>query len=705
MTSLDFPPSSISSACRTPKSFLLATAISCLVIGSAWMGCAKVQTTDGSGGNSGTGGSKVNQPTIPGLKSITISPATQEITLTQAAGSPNPNPGMASFTAMGTKDDGSTLDVTTMVNWQLMPSNGTVGSGSVTVNGAGVFTVTAYSGDIRATATLTATFKGSFFGTGFNTANQGKLDGSPSGSQITLAYPLDHAIFPYNFGAVTIQVPKPGNQDIARLSWVGDGLDFTYYGTCEAGQPGSGCYVTLPGAFAQSYFVGASSQHDIKLTVRLASTAGGSVVESNTIQVAWANVPLSGGLYYWTTIAPGAVAGYVAPDATDPRGTAVMRYNFDGGDMTPTPKLVWTDTGSPYTTPAFQGSPPAQEGTDPESARTWGNGRCIGCHAISFDGKLMAFSIGGSDASSFGLLDIAAKTLFQVEPTPPNTTPTGIELLKLQRKGKFATFTTFGPKGDLMVNMFRGRFIMRSIPDLLTQKDDLFGTATSERKTDPFWSPDGKFFTFASYDLSQGADAAKYNGDNKIGAQIWLASADATGPMNDAKIIVPRAQGVTSYYPTISHDGQMLAFNKSSCSGPVNPGGYGTGPCDGYDDITATLWLTNTSGKVPVNLQRANAGDSNSNSWPRWSPDSGIFRNQRLYWLAFSSRRPYGLQVNSGGGTGAKPQLWFAAVSVGEEFTTDPSAAGVWLPGQNISQAIPTGNHVPQWVKFAVPIE
>jgi hypothetical protein len=93
-----------------------------------------------------------------------------------------------------------------------------------------------------------------------------------------------------------------------------------------------------------------------------------------------------------------------------------------------------------------------------------------------------------------------------------------------------------------------------------------------------------------------------------------------------------------------------------------------------------------------------------SNSWPRWSPDNGIFRGQKLYWLAFSSRRAYGLQVNSVG-TSAKPQLWFAAILVGNEFATDPSRAPVWLPDQNLSVELPTGNHVPQWVKFVVPIQ
>ena len=679
---------------------------------SSWgWGCAKVQTSPdaptggGSGGSTSSGGLPgATLPSIPGLKSITVSPAQQTVKLTQTGATVSPD--NATFTASGTLADGSTMDITSQVSWQLMPPNGMVSAGAATVAGPGIYSVVAYSGNIQAAGTLTATLSADFLAPGFPAGSASKFDSASAGTggQVTVAYPLDGAIFPSNFG-VTVQVPKSGGQDIARLSWSGDGLDLRYYGMCETG-PGSGCYVTVPPSFASTFFVGASSQNNLALTVRLASSSGSGVVDSNTVHVAWAGVALSGGLYYWTTINPGAVPLYTAPDPSDPRGTAVMRYNF-GGDATK-PELVWTDRGSPNTTPPFQESPPAVMGVDSATTppQQWGEGRCVGCHAISFDGKTMAFSIGGSAASSFALLDIGTTTLAVLDPAASNPTSTGLDALKKNRKGNFATFTTIGPDGTRMVTMYRGNLTLRTVPDLLAQRDMLFSTATGERKTDPFWSADGSHFAFTSYDPAQDPTSnSRFNGDTKTGGQIWVATADAMGPHDDAKLIVPRAAGVTSYYPTISHDGTLLAFNKSTCSGPANVGNYGTGPCDGYDDITASLWLTTPDGTPPVILARANAGDQSSNSWPRWSPDNGNFRSQRLYWLAFSSRRPYGLQINSGGGTGAKPQLWFAAVLVGGEFVSDPSAAAVWLPGQNLSQASPTGNHVPQWVKVAVRIE
>ena len=118
-------------------------------------------------------------------------------------------------------------------------------------------------------------------------------------------------------------------------------------------------------------------------------------------------------------------------------------------------------------------------------------------------------------------------------------------------------------------------------------------------------------------------------------------------------------------------------------------------------------------GARPIRLDRANGGMAPQfdNSWPRWSPDNGTFRGQKLYWLAFSSRRPYGMQVNYNvPPLSTKPQLWFGAVLIGGELFQDPSSPPVWLPAQNPTPAggvpnqVPTGNHVPQWVKVAVAI-
>ena len=642
-------------------------------------------------------------PAIPDLESLTVIPVTAQPVTLMPDGM-NGFTAMASFKCEGRLKDGTMADITNRVNWSLEPSTGLIATGNATVTSPGSYTVRAASGGINGTAPLQVNFAGKTYGMGFNQTDAPKLDNGSSSGAVNVTYPLDGAIFPSNFGAVTFHIGKTGLQDIARINFAGTGLDVQHYGICEAGMPGNGCYVTLPSAVTK-LLVAPSAQDDITVTARLGSSGGTGFAESAPLKLAWANVALSGGLYYWTTIlCPNGVcpiSGYTLP-AMAVEGTAIMRYKFEGDS--PERELIWTDKGSPVSTPPFAGSPPAQAGTDPGGLRpAWGEGTCIGCHAISFDGKLMALSIGGSDPSNFAVLDIAGKMMYTLDQTAvdPNN---AIEVLRRKRRPNFATFTAFGP-GNVMVNMYRGKLTLHEVsPALAVIRDNLFSN-TDELKSDPFWSPDGTRFAFTSYKPTDDMQSSsRMNGDTKTGGQIWSATADPSGPKEDAKLIVPRQPGVTSYYPAISHDGQLLVFNKSSCSGAMNPGGYGTGPCDGYDDITATLWLTDPAGKPPIELARANGGGANSNSWPRWSPDNGTFRGQKLYWLAFSSRRPYGLQVNSGSGTGAKPQLWFAAILTGSEFSSDASRPPVWLPNQNLIQATPTGNHVPQWVKFAVPI-
>ena len=93
------------------------------------------------------------------------------------------------------------------------------------------------------------------------------------------------------------------------------------------------------------------------------------------------------------------------------------------------------------------------------------------------------------------------------------------------------------------------------------------------------------------------------------------------------------------------------------------------------------------------------------NSWPRFSPDKGTFRGKTLYWVAFSSRRPYGVQLNTGVGTTHQPQLWFAGVTRGgDQRRLIPASPRSGCPGRTRSRWLPTGNHVPQWVKVAIVI-
>ena len=607
---------------------------------------------DGSGGDGG-------------VATLTINPSSAIVTLSASG---NGFTASQPYTATETMPDGTTRDITATVDWAADDPAVNVLAGNATVTAAGPYTITAQDGQLSATAQLTANLVTSGFGSGFDPNDQAKLDGTPDGAQVpTIAYPIAGALVPLNVAPIEVHAKKSdAAQTLARIELTsGTMLDYTYYAPCTASpNPGTfpnSCIVSIGGALAVQ-LAGVSEASDIQLTVRLAAADGSKLGESQPFALAWSKTPLSGGLYYWTTAGTG--------DTTF--NTAIARYDFSGDVSTP----------SIYLSSAAAPAVPA------------GQTQCIGCHSVSPDGSKMAFSLGGSTPGFFSLYDVAG-----TDPLVSNFT------------NKFADMSTFSPDGSTMVTMSYGDLTLRAGDNSLRViEDGLFSSTVTEKMSHPAWSPSGENFAFVSWTPSAADISAGQNtGDMVKGGQIWIATSDGTTTMGTPQLLVPRVDGTTSYYPSISDDDHFVVFNQSSCSGPANtPGGWGQGPCDGYNDISATLNLVPVAGGTPIALTNANGGDNplTTNSWPRWSPDHGTFRGKRLYWVAFSSRRAYGLSLANGSGVDTtKPQLWFAAVAVdpnGASPTSDPSFAPVWLPGQDPNLTGPRGNHTPAWTSRVV---
>ncbi|HEY1812848.1 MAG TPA: hypothetical protein VGG74_10910 [Kofleriaceae bacterium] len=574
--------------------------------------------------------------------------------------------------ADGTDDD-VTADATLTPNDMTIAMSGA----TATASAAGEYTITAMVDDQSANATLDVELVGDSVGSG---VNQGGLDGTPDPAEVpTIAYPPAGALFPINIAPLEVHAQKSDpSQSIARVTFTsGSNLSFSYYATCAASpnptQFPNACIVTIDGSFA-TQLAGVSEADDVSITVRLAAADGTMLGESQPITAAWSKTPLSGGLYYWTTAGTG--------DTTF--NTAIARYDFDGDASMP---AIYLASNNAPTVPT-------------------GQTQCIGCHAVSKDGTKLAFSLGGSIPGYYSLYDVASVSATATE-MGSNTPP-------------FAEMTTFSPDGTREITMNYGDLSLRAADSTLgMQTDAMFQTevqteaGSGEKESQPFWSPTGAHIAFVSWtpsgsDVSSGHDT----GDMVEGGQIWLAQSDGQAPIGAASLLVPRVDGITSYYPAISDDDLYVVFDQSSCSGPPNTAaqGWGLGACDGYNDISATLMMIPTAGGTPVQLENANGGASplTTNSWPRWSPDHGTFRGKELYWVAFSSRRAYGLSLQSGAGSDVvKPQLWFAAVAIdpANPPTTDPSYAAVWLPGQDPSFTGPRGNHTPAWTTKAVTIQ
>jgi hypothetical protein len=690
---------------------LSAAMVAGALVGAILGGCATRGTSNpkAAGGDDGPGemfvadsGTVTGSPAFTGdcpagLESITITPATatQTITYPQA---PQPE----TLKATGTFAGGATMDVTGCVAWtSSSPGLAMVVGGSFTPGGAGQFTVTAANGAVSGSATVTVKLTGVVNPGNLDTT---KFDGTPGGAAPTIAYPLDGALFPYHYGDLAFQVVPTAGQTIARVAVEGDAIDLEVYAACAPiASPtlAGACAIALPPDIEKD-LAGVSEATHLTETVRLAAADGTALAESAAISARWSSMALSGALYFWSS-----------PPTTGGTASQLVRQNLD-----------------------VPGSPPAiyMQNADlaPLDPSLMYSQPCFGCHAISQDGKKLALTIGGSDlvnGSQFALMDVATKQPL----SSGGQTSVRLKANNASFKG-FAVFSTFSPDGMHLVQSLQGQLQSRTADATLADEGGpLFaGAATDTALTMPFWATQGDLFAFVGYTPAGNPayDTGDLNGNETVGAQIWTASVSGT-TFGTPNLLVPRVSGATEYYPAISDDSALVVFNESSCAGPSSPGadGYGQNPCDGYDDPSARLRLVAASGGAPVELDRASGrtpqwptSSTWTNSWARWAPSHGTFQGKNLYWMAFSSRRPYGAVLAGSQDGSTQPQLWFAAVTVAPSgpLSGDPSFAPVYLPQQNsalpepldggaastapAASGVAKGNHIPQWVVKYVPI-
>jgi hypothetical protein len=675
-------PVSLGTMGRHLGTTLLAAVLSTAAVSAA---CGKAQEngfTPTDGGNNGFGDSGNSPPPIQGLKSIALSPAMTTLSLTY----PVTAPATAPLKAEGTYDDGHTADVTTAVGWSVTPPGiASVVNANFTSNEPGTFQVFAFSGSIMSnTATVSVTLTGNVIGNGIT---QGDLDGMPSGTGPTIAYPLDGALFPYQLGPIEFQVvPTTPMQTEARIAFEGDNIDLKVYEPCVAIPTPTipnACAITVP-ANLEPILDAASEGTTLTETVRLSAPGGGSLAESKPLGARWSSSQLHGGLYYWS-----------ADLSTG--NTLIMRYDLDTPGMPPLQYFTQLGTG---------GMPSDEQNMDPPASSN--STLCFGCHAISNDGTKIGLTFGGSQPALFALIDVASKKSIATRlfPTDPNTNK------------PFAAFTAFSPDGTALLQSVGGQLWLRSADATMSNLMPMpvfGGQLGGDSASTPFWSPKGDLIAFTGWvpDPSvenQPNDPSDTNGDETPNAEIWIAPVTGGTTFGTPTKLVPGVSGKSEHYPAISDDSQFVVFNESSCSGPAVPAGeaYGAYPCDGYDDPSDTLRIVPTKGGQPVTLANASQNDNWSNSWPRFAPTHGSYQNKDLYWIAFSSRHPYGATLpgtNTPSLQNTEPQLWFAAVAVDSSgnISGDPSFAPVWMPQQNPG-GMQRGNHVPQWVTKAVSI-
>lgn len=573
---------------------------------------------------------------LEGLMSIDVTPADQTLVIAQG------NPATSAYTATGTFADGHTEDITDRVGFHVMEAT----LGSFTANDlitgtakGGVTQVVATAAGVSGATGVTIRLEQSYNDPGSS------LPGDPAqpftgpadvARAPQLVYPNDGVIVPSNLGRLELHFRPGTDNTLFELTFASDVLSLKVFLRCTT--PLNGGCIYMPDAQVWSW-IAESHRGTGPMTWRLRATndAGTGVGTSSDFAMRFAPDDVTGGIYYWTT-----------------SGGSIMRFDFASQTQTVAEKFIGTEATG---------------------------GTCVGCHALSRDGKKLVAEAGGQNDGRLLLLDVATKQTI----VPFGST-------------QKSNFESWNADGSAFVGVYADNgatnynlMIFNGTTGVVDETVQAGGTKTNP-SNHPDWSPLGDRIAYVNVGVMNTLQMM-YNGEIRTVAK-------SNGAWQPFQTIVPRAAGKNRYYPAFAPDGQMLVFNESTC----NSGNTG-GECNGDTDPTAKLYAVDgIAGGTITALARANGpgvadnGQTNlTSSFPKWNPF--VFRKTneggRLAWVTFSSTRKYGLRNPPGNGT----LLWMAAIDLDAPAGTDPSFAAFALPFQDIT----TSNHIAQWTTQVVP--
>ena len=296
-------------------------------------------------------------------------------------------------------------------------------------------------------------------------------------------------------------------------------------------------------------------------------------------------------------------------------------------------------------------------------------GSCVGCHALSQDGRRLAAT---TDARATtwvtAMVDTASAT------TPP---PDLIEPLSPAYH-----FFAFSPDGArILASRAEGDDSLGATRLALLDGETgaVIAGAAGLPAGDagyPAWSPDGEWVAWmdGGGDGTRGTDAttriavAPVEGDDALGTTTFVH--------DGATLEESLEGGRTDSRPTWSPDSRLLAFAHGTRSVSATT-------LDGQTP-RAGLYVVGRDGGEPIRLDRGMGREGPVDAfWPMFSPFVTEERDgTRHHWLAFYSRQDYG-NDRHGTADSARRQLWVMAIDPARIASgEDPSYAPYWLPGQ-----------------------
>ena len=635
-----------------PRTTLLGLLVVVLASGGlAFGGCGSSDSESSFDGDAGGTGDTGEPEVIPGLRELIVSPATVEL----VAGDTNQS---QAFTAQGRFVDGSTRDVTALVNWSASPSSILANNGPTAVPvGArgGSAKLSARAGSISGSAVVTVKWTRTVLAPGAPPGSAGRFVGATEDPTLasTLAYPITGSLVPPNIPAAEIQWRPAATTDLFDVAVAGPTLDVHIVTPCTPIGATGGCGLVPDGATWTAITSTLAGEDPASITVRSAAATPGKIGTSASATIQMTSDPIKGGLYYFNTrvVNPGDKPG-------------IFRYDFDTAKV------------GPFFT----------------------QGQCAGCHALSNDGTKMLAPIctderGCGRPMQLAIVDVATKAVV----TPPM--PVGD-----------SDTQTWSPDNKFYLTTPQCATISPTAPGacatpgtgLMTLISATTNTVVNTAPTDgamyPSFSNDGKRVIYAKAGTRRGPLSIQKSSiftmpfDGAATPPTWgtempLVTAGATDFENN-------------FHPSFSPDDQWVVFTRSQCLAGDDPaaGDINANVCDSYNDTTARTWIVNAAGGTPIELATANGAGRNIVSWPKWAPFRGTYKGGQVLWVTVASARDYGLralhtrdaQDNPAGVT----QLWLVGIDVTKAAAgKDPSFAPVWLPFQDVQSS----NHIGQW--------
>jgi hypothetical protein len=498
-----------------------------------------------------------------------------------------------------------------------------------------------------------------------------------------LVYPNDGVLLPPNMQQMEVHF-QPGSKtgELYEISLLSDYSEYRYYTRCYA-DPAK----FLLGACALEIdadtvnVIAESNRGSDPLTLAVRGTdEKGNVGSSASIKVQFAADRVDGAIYYWTTT------------STATQLPSIMRFDF--GSQSALAAVL-----QPSDLPDDGGNPHA-------------NTTCVGCHALSRDGKRMVASKGASWAgylvyiADLSLPKTAANWL-TVDGRSSGTAAAN-RVMNASFNPDGSQFVADAPAGDSLGG------------NNLSLNDGVTGVRQSTLNLGfpvsyPDWSPDGQSIAVTHIYGNSGSIIQFQEG----GISVIQQSAAGWSPSPAEVVVVPHTTGKSRYTPNFVPDSSFLLYSEAT-----RQTGDSDSLVDSYSDPSATVWAVQpTAQATPVRLDKANAvsvadkltlTDGRSalvtsriasgtlmNTFPRSAPFEAKQNGHKLFWFTVASQRRAGLRLFKANPSvvGDEPTqllLWMFALDADQVLAgKDGSYPGFFLPFQDML----TSNHMAAWTQ------